>query len=216
VVAGKGLDLEVPSRPGYVMISPVDGMHDLGGVHGFGPVPIEDDREPVFHQPWEARVWAVSGAIQRRTTIDRFRYAIERMAPAEYLMSTYYARWLWAAERLAGEQGLLESPAERLAVPRPPSSRPLWEGRFEPGRQVRVVNRVTTGHCRVPRYLRRQVGRVERVACAWPNPGDSAATGAYGEPELVYTVVFAGADLFGPGADHTVSADLAESDLESS
>jgi nitrile hydratase len=75
---------------------------------------------------------------------------------------------------------------------------------------------VTDGHTRVPRYLRRHVGRVERVACVWPNPGDSAAGGTYGEPELVYTVSFHGGDLFGPGADHAVSADLSESDLEES
>jgi hypothetical protein len=62
--------------------------------------------------------------------------------------------------------------------------------------------------------LRRQTGHVERVACVWPNPGDSAANGTYGHPELVYTVVFKGVDLFGPAADHTVSADLPESDLE--
>ena len=79
---------------------------------------------------------------------------------------------------------------------------------------MRVRNPVTYGHTRVPRYLRRHVGRVERVACAWPNPGESAATGTYGEPELVYTVAFAGSELFGPAADHTITADLGESDLE--
>ena len=82
------------------------------------------------------------------------------------------------------------------------------------GDSVRVRNAVTEGHTRVPRYLRRQIGRVERVACVWPNPGDSAASGTYGEAELVYTVAFNGGDLFGPGADHTLSADLADSDLE--
>ena len=54
----------------------------------------------------------------------------------------------------------------------------------------------------------------EGVAFAWPNPGESAATGTYGEPELVYTVTFAASDLFGAAADHTVTADLGESDLE--
>jgi nitrile hydratase len=77
-----------------------------------------------------------------------------------------------------------------------------------------VANAVTAGHTRVPRYLRHHVGRVERVAFAWPNAGESAAAGTYGEPELVYTIAFAATDLFGPGADHTVTADLGESDLE--
>ena len=71
---------------------------------------------------------------------------------------------------------------------------------------------MATRGCRA--YLRRHVGRVERVAFAWPNPGESAATGTYGEPELVYTVAFAASDLFGTAADHTVTADLGESDLE--
>ena len=38
----------------------VDGAHDLGGMHGFGPVPIEAD-EPLFHEAWEGRVWRMLG-----------------------------------------------------------------------------------------------------------------------------------------------------------
>jgi nitrile hydratase len=195
------------------MIRFVDGAHDLGGMHGFGPVPIEDD-EPLFHEPWEGRVWAMMGTARRATTIDRFRSTIEQMPPARYLASSYYERWLWALERLTAEQGLLETSAAPAEVPFPSPVTPMGPGRFKAGQRVRVRNAVTSGHTRVPRYLRRHVGSVERVACAWPNPGASAATGTYGEPELVYTVVFAGADLFGPDADHAVSADLAESDLE--
>lgn len=191
----------------------MDGAHDMGGMHGFGPVPIEDD-EPVFHEPWEGRVWAMFGAVRRRTTIDRCRYTIEQMPPAEYLTSGYYERWLWAVERLAAEQGLLDGTAPPVSTQPPSPAVPPWAGRFKIGQRVRVGNAVTSGHTRVPRYLRRHVGCVERVACAWPDPGESAATGTYGEPELVYTVAFAASDLFGPEADHTVTADLAESDLE--
>jgi nitrile hydratase len=191
----------------------VDGVHDLGGLHGFGAVPIEAD-EPVFHEPWEGRVWALQAVVRRSTTIDRFRYTIEQMRPADYLASTYYERWLWALERLAAEQGILESPLAPPPVPFPSPSVPTWSGRFETGTPVRVRNPVTDGHTRVPRYLRGHVGRVERVAFAWPNPGQSAATGLYGETEPVYTVAFAAADLFDPAADHTLSADLGESDLE--
>jgi nitrile hydratase subunit beta len=193
----------------------MDGAHDLGGMHGFGPVPIEVD-EPLFHEPWEGRVWAMMRAAMNNTTIDRFRYTIEQMPPAEYLASSYYARWLWALERLATEQGLLDDAGQQAPVPRPRPSPaiPLWAGRFQPGDRVRVRNAVTSGHTRVPRYVRNHVGRVERIACAWPNPGESAATGSYGEPELVYTVAFAAADLFDPAADHTLTADLGESDLE--
>lgn len=185
----------------------------MGGMHGFGPVPIEDG-EPLFHEPWEGRVWRMLGTVMGRTTIDRFRYTIEQMPPAEYLASSYYERWLWALERLAAEQGLLDSPDRPPAIERPSPPVPLWTGKFQAGDRVRVRNPVTSGHTRVPRYLRRHVGRVDRVAFAWPSPGESAATGRYGEPELVYTVAFAAADLFDAGADHTLTADLGESDLE--
>lgn len=185
----------------------------MGGMHGFGPVPVETG-EPLFHEPWEGRVWAMVGAVAGGTTIDRFRFTIERMPPAAYLSSRYYERWLWAIERLADEQGLLTG-SDRPPRVRPPSPPlPVGSARFGPGDVVRARNAVSDGHTRVPRYLRRHTGRVERVACAWPNPGESAATGAYGDPEVVYTVAFDAADLFGPAADHVVTADLAESDLE--
>ena len=37
----------------------MDGVHDMGGMHGFGPVEPEEN-EPTFHEPWEAHVWAMS------------------------------------------------------------------------------------------------------------------------------------------------------------
>lgn len=182
-------------------------------MHGFGPVPIEID-EPLFHARWEGRVWGMAATVMRNTTIDRFRYTIEQMPPADYLASSYYERWLRAIEHLATEQGLLDSAERPPPVPRPSPTTPTWPGRFHDGDRVRVRNPVTSGHTRVPRYLRRHVGRVERVAFTWPDPGESAATGAYGEPELVYTVAFAATDLFGTSADHTLTADLTERDLE--
>jgi nitrile hydratase len=183
-------------------------------MHGFGRLDIETD-ERLFHEPWEGRVWRLQRAvIGPNTTIDRIRYTIEQMPPAEYLAASYYERWLWALERLATEQGLLDGTDRPPVIKRPSPATPTWTGRFQPGETVRVRNAVTGGHTRVPRYLRRHIGRIERVAFAWPNPGESAETGVYGAPELVYTVAFAAADLFGPAADHTLTADLGESDLE--
>jgi nitrile hydratase len=191
----------------------MDGVHDMGGMHGFGPVPIEAD-EPVFRARWEARVWALSGTVVKRSTVDRLRFTIEQMPPAAYLTSSYYERWLWAIERLAAEQGLLDGSGDPPTVKRPSCTTAPWKGHFAPGDTVRVANRVTPGHCRVPRYLRCHTGQVERIACVWPNPGETAASGRYGAPELVYTVLFPGEELFGAGSDHVVAADLAESDLE--
>lgn len=194
----------------------MDGMHDLGGMHGFGAIPIETE-EPLFHEPWEGRVWAMWGAVA--STTDRFRWTIERMPPREYLSAGYYERWLWALERLAAEQGLLGAPGSSTVVrpprgSRPSASAPVRDGRFGPGERVRVVNASTAAHTRVPRYLRLHEGVVERPAFAWPDPGESAATGRYGDLELFYTVAFTAAELFGADADHILTADLGESDLE--
>lgn len=86
----------------------MDGVHDLGGMHGFGPVRPEPD-EPVFHTDWERRVLAVTlatGALGR-WSIDRSRFTREQLPPATYLSSSYYEIWLRALERLLVQSGLL-------------------------------------------------------------------------------------------------------------
>ena len=86
----------------------MNGVHDLGGMHGFGPVEREPD-EPVFHAPWEAVVVAIrrSRAIGRLFNIDEFRHSIERMEPAHYLGSSYYERWLDGLARVLVEKGVV-------------------------------------------------------------------------------------------------------------
>jgi nitrile hydratase len=193
----------------------VDGVHDLGGMHGFGPVPIEVD-EPLFHEPWEGRVAAMARLLMANTTVDHFRSTIEQMPPAEYLSSRYYERWLWAAEHMAAEQaeqGLLDG-SSGPDRPAGPSGEPDAPRRFADGEQVVVANAVTAGHTRVPRYLRNHVGTVVRRGCVWSHPTSSAATGRYGPVEHVYLVAFRGSELFGPDARHTVMADVWERDLE--
>jgi nitrile hydratase len=96
----------------------MDGVHDLGGMHGFGPVEREAD-EPVFHAPWEAAVVAMrrSRALGRFFNIDEFRHGIERMDPAHYLGSSYYERWLDGLARVLIEKGVVtrEELEERAA-----------------------------------------------------------------------------------------------------
>ena len=96
----------------------MNGVHDLGGMHGFGPVEREAD-EPVFHAPWEAVVVAIrrSKAMGRFFNIDEFRHGIERMDPARYLGSSYYERWLDGLTRVLVEKGVvtLEKLEERAA-----------------------------------------------------------------------------------------------------
>ena len=40
----------------------MNGVHDMGGQQGMGPVQYEKD-EPVFHASWEGRVYALSRSI---------------------------------------------------------------------------------------------------------------------------------------------------------
>jgi hypothetical protein len=86
----------------------VSRIHDVGGMHGFGPLAIEDD-EPPFHHEWEARVFAINRFLLRagRYTLDEFRAAIERLPPAAYLAASYYQRWLYAIETLVREKDVL-------------------------------------------------------------------------------------------------------------
>jgi nitrile hydratase len=90
----------------------MNGIHDLGGMHGFGPVEREAN-EPVFHAPWEAAVMALQRAVTRGgiSTIDEFRQAVERMDPVRYLESTYYERWLDGLCRLLVEKGVVTGEA---------------------------------------------------------------------------------------------------------
>jgi nitrile hydratase subunit beta len=85
------------------------GIHDLGGLHGFGPLAIEHD-EPPFHHEWEARVFALNRFFLRAGwyTLDEFRAAVERMPPSAYLAASYYERWLYGIESLLAEKGILD------------------------------------------------------------------------------------------------------------
>src|SRR6516162_2609281 len=89
-------------RPG------VNGVHDLGGMHGMGPIAPEPN-EPVFHERWEARAYALNGAAGacRKWNIDTGRHSRERIPPAEYLHMSYYEKWLAGLVMLLEESGLV-------------------------------------------------------------------------------------------------------------
>lgn len=86
----------------------MNGVHDLGGMHGFGPVEREPD-EPVFHAEWEKAVLVMNlvGMIKRIFNIDEFRHGVERMEQARYLDTTYYEHWLASVETLFVEKGVV-------------------------------------------------------------------------------------------------------------
>jgi nitrile hydratase beta subunit len=219
----------------------MDGVHDLGGLQNMGAVQIPDRDEPVFHEPWEGRIFAMGALCQSRLTganLDAFRHAIDRTPPAEYLGLPYYNRWLRMAETLLTETGVLAPGAidarvrrrlgERVdepPVPEPnrPDYKPAGPGslrqvddppRFSVGQRVRTIDVHTSGHTRLPRYARRREGVVERVQPAQVLP-DTNAHFIAENPQHVYAVRFDSTELWGPDAEpFSTYIDLYESYLE--
>jgi nitrile hydratase len=68
----------------------MNGVHDLGGMHGFGPVLPEAD-EPAFHHAWEGRCLALNRALGAAGlwNKDRGRAANEELPPHRYLPLSY-------------------------------------------------------------------------------------------------------------------------------
>ena len=90
----------------------MNGVHDMGGMHGFGPIAPEAN-EPVFHEAWEGRALALVLAVSawRRWTLDTSRHARERIPPAEYLRMSYHEKWVAGLETLMLETGLVSARA---------------------------------------------------------------------------------------------------------
>ncbi|MFN2375073.1 MAG: nitrile hydratase subunit beta [Candidatus Binatia bacterium] len=207
----------------------MDGIHDLGGVNGFGAVEIEKG-EPVFHEPWEGLAFAMNFlgvAVLRAYNVDEYRHAIERMEPAHYLAAGYYERVLTGVASLLVERGVvahgeLESRAGgRFPLSGPVAPSPMAglspepSARFGVGDRVLVRDIHPAGHTRVPRYCRGKRGVVVHVAPAFPFPDVSAHLGEH-RPEHTYHVEFAGHELWA-GADagaETVVVDLWDAYLE--
>ncbi len=86
----------------------MNGAHDLGGMHGFGKIEREPD-EPVFHDEWERRIFAMALAMAQwgKWNINAARFARETMDPLEYLQADYYERRLYGLEHLLIEHGFI-------------------------------------------------------------------------------------------------------------
>ncbi|WP_353645516.1 nitrile hydratase subunit beta [Mesorhizobium sp. WSM2239] len=217
----------------------MNGPHDLGGQMGFGLVAPEKD-EPYFHAEWEKRALGVTltAGAMGHWTIDESRHARENLHPADYYSSSYYEIWIKALETLLKRHGFVT--AEELAAgtaldagatPKRvlkaenvaavlakggPCDRPVDSpARFAPGDRVRTKNFHPSGHTRLPRYARGKNGVVEAVRDGFVFP-DTNAHGGGESPQRVYTVAFSAAELWGEGADPTltVSIDAWESYLE--
>ena len=208
----------------------MNGVHDMGGMHGFGKVEPEPN-EPPFHAPWEGRVLAMQRAMvfTGAWNIDISRAAQEQLPPQAYLSASYYHRWALGMERNVVEQGLVDADelaAGRALRPGKPVKRVMTEdeigrafvrgsfgrpgpaqARFKPGDRVRAKNIHPTGHTRLPRYVRGRAGVVEAVRGCHVFP-DSVTAGTGENPQWLYTVVFEGRDLWGENADPTLKVSV--------
>ena len=211
----------------------MNGIHDMGGTDGFGPVEVEEN-EPVFHARWEARVFGMN--LLSGSNIDASRHAVERIDPTEYISLGYYGRWLRGLEFRLVEEGVLAegeldarvekraftAPARELPPRVPPSLEDLGARReidaapmFARGQRVRTRNLQPPGHTRLPGYARGHPGVVAVVHPSFVLP-DTNAHGLGENPEYVYSVRFAGSELWGDRAEPGtfVHLDCFESYLE--
>jgi nitrile hydratase len=211
----------------------------MGGMHGMGPILPERD-EPVFHHPWEARIYALVRAMGAfgRWNIDASRHQRELIPAAEQLRMSYYERWLAGLTELLLRHGFIT--AEELAsgnaapggakltpaltaatVPgfiargSPASRDSSHQPRFRTGQRVRARNLNPVGHTRLPRYVRGKSGMIDRVHGVFVFP-DTNAHFQGESPQHLYSVRFEARELWGQGsaAADAVYVDLWEDYLD--
>ena len=96
----------------------MNGIHDMGGMHGMGPI-VEEKNEPVFHHAWEGRMFAMNRAMAawRKWNLDASRHSKELIPPAEYLRMSYYERWVAGLVELIVQSGLMTRAEIESGVP---------------------------------------------------------------------------------------------------
>ena len=201
----------------------MNGVHDMGGQQGMGPVKYEKN-EPVFHARWEGRVYAMTRSMRafRKWSIDTDRYALERLPPIDYLRMSYYERWVTRLEAQVVKFGFVTreemetgkaAPGSTKATPAltlKTSSR--WVNRgiasahepgipplFAVGERVRARNIHPIGHTRLPRYARGKTGIVARDHGVYIFP-DTNAHFRGEKRQHVYSVRFSARELWGESA----------------
>jgi nitrile hydratase subunit beta len=217
----------------------MNGIHDMGGMHGMGP--IEEERnEPVFHHSWEGRVFALRRAMGawRKWNIDVSRHEVELVPAADYLRTSYYERQFVAFVVLLAKRGFITpaeletgspAPGSPVAVPAlttdkaaelvvkgVPTSRDVSvTPSFQTGQRVRARNINPVGHTREPRYVRDKLGTIHRDHGVFVFP-DTNAHFLGEKPQHVYSVRFAARELWGSQAapQDSVYVDLWDDHLE--
>jgi nitrile hydratase beta subunit len=198
----------------------MNGVHDMGGMHGMGAIQ-EEKNEPVFHEPWEGRVFALRRGMGAwgKWNIDVSRHEVELVPAAEYLRMSYYERQFAAFVELLIERGFVSRAEIETGNPAPdppkklpaltvekvavlvakgvPTSRDVPVApRFRTGQTVRGRNIHPTGHTRLPRYARGKLGTIERDHGVFVFP-DTNAHFLGEKPQHVYSVRFAARELWG-------------------
>jgi nitrile hydratase beta subunit len=208
----------------------MNGVHDIGGMDGFGKVHSEPN-EPVFHEPWEGRVFALNLLGPGRTPIpvDALRHRIERLEPLRYLASSYYERWLAAMADAIIDAGTmtpdeidarmreLEAEPDRV-MPRPenPARAEGVVAALRAGtpvtRKIRKPARFAIGEHVIARNLN-PLGHTRLPRYARGKRGvivlhhgahvfpDTNAHGLGEHPQHLYTVRFAARELWGNAAE---------------
>lgn len=220
----------------------MDGIHDIGGMHGFGPVPLQDENY-VFKHDWQRRSFALAQALAGPTPYcaDMHRFKIEQLPPADYLRMDYFEKWAIATSKLLVDAGLVDDEELKSGdrkfevdlIKHPPVEADaliaaLKQGvkmdfpsstaaaGFVVGETVRVSANAPSGHTRVPRYVRGRLGTVTADLGVFQF-ADSMAIGKGPEPQHCYTVSFKASALWGSNAENATDEtylDLAESYLE--
>ena len=221
----------------------MDGIHDMGGMHGFGPV-VREENEPLFHHEWERRVLGMAVATPVPVP-GGSRNNIENMDPAHYLSSTYYEKWLHSrvkglidagaltADELETRMALFrkrpdaETPVHPdpdgvradLASRRPAVNTPSQADvrpQFQKGDRVRALNIHPEGHTRLPRYVRGKTGTITRFYGIHDLQDAELPEGCLRREQSLYAVRFASRELWGESAEarNALYLDMWESYLE--
>jgi len=218
----------------------MNGVHDMGGMHGMGPIQYEKD-EPVFHEPWEGRAYALTRAMAawRKWNLDASRHARELIPPADYLRMSYYESWIARlTEQLVKSKLVTRAEIEtgkpaagsRKRTP-PLTAEMVAEGirtgnpanrkvtsavpRFKTGQRVRARDMHPAGHTRLPRYARAKLGTIVRDHGVFVFP-DTNAHFLGENPQHLYSVRFEARELWGTSAQphDSVYIDMFEDYLE--
>ena len=216
----------------------MDGIHDLGGKQGYGPIDVDEPEEP-FHAPWEGRMWAISrnrGA--PGCTIDWWRHVRELIEPADYLTRPYFDQWAQTELAVHINAGVftldevIAGGSSSAPVPQPPGidragalaadrakayrfDRDIAQKpKFVVGDRVETAVFGNTHHSRLPEYARGRQGTIHAHHGAHIF-ADLSARG-HEDAQHLYAVVFE-AEVLWPeakGRRDRIYLDLWESYLE--